>query len=47
MSDIKDEAGPERPYEPPMLTFEGTLDELTLVPTFAVSCYENSCTPLS
>lgn len=28
-----------RPYHSPAVTFEGTLDELTLVPTFCAASY--------
>jgi hypothetical protein len=35
-------ASPRRPYTPPMLTAEGTLDELTLIPTFIVQSYSSS-----
>ena len=31
--------GVRRAYEPPLLTFEGTLDELTLIPTFIAASY--------
>jgi len=35
-------ASPRRPYTPPMLTAEGTLDELTLIPTFIVQSYSST-----